>query len=64
MAVLRDQREVSSSPVLTTMFLHSRLAERSTSMIGRGTWLQEPEPVSSTYAEATIGASTGSGREY
>ncbi|KAF8496292.1 hypothetical protein JB92DRAFT_3126175 [Gautieria morchelliformis] len=42
MAAIRDRRAVSS-PQLTTMFRISRHTEFPTDMIGRGTWLRDPE---------------------
>jgi hypothetical protein len=45
MAVVRDrdQRAFTSGPQLTTLFRNSRRTEFSTDMVGRGTWLPDPE---------------------
>ncbi|KAF8503194.1 hypothetical protein JB92DRAFT_2970844 [Gautieria morchelliformis] len=51
MAAVRDRRSVSS-PQLTTMFRISLPTEFSTDMIGRGTWLTDPE--AGPRPEATI----------
>lgn len=56
MAVIRDRRSISS-PVLTTMFRDTRSTEFSTSMMGHGTWLQDPEPGPETSNNAGNGES-------
>ncbi|KAF8482320.1 hypothetical protein JB92DRAFT_3035551 [Gautieria morchelliformis] len=63
MAAVWDRRSVSS-PQLTTMFRISLPTEFSTDMIGRGTWLIDPETGPSPEATISGGSQTVRGHAY